>query len=283
MSISRQNLSVVIVSFYSHNVIDDCIKSIPKDIKIIVVENSGDKYFKEKIEKTYKNVECILLSQNIGMGPGNNVGLRHTKTDYSLILNPDVILEKNTIDELINAAVLLDSFGIIAPVIKSNKNLNFKLFKNKIAKRNFEDPFKVKSVDGFAMLINVKKLSRNKNFNNFNFFDENFFLYLENDDLCKRVLEINEDIYIIPKSKIYHIGAGAVDSSFKREVELSRNWHWIWSKFYYNKKHYGYLNAFIRGFPTFFKAIIKYLFYSILNNKKKDIYLSRCLGFLNGI
>ena len=50
MSISRQNLSVVIVSFYSHNVIDDCIKSIPKDIKIIVVENSGDKYFKEKIE-----------------------------------------------------------------------------------------------------------------------------------------------------------------------------------------------------------------------------------------
>ncbi len=180
MSISRQNLSVVIVSFYSHNVIDDCIKSIPKDIKIIVVENSGDKYFKEKIEKTYKNVECILLSQNIGMGPGNNVGLRHTKTDYSLILNPDVILEKNTIDELINAAVLLDSFGIIAPVIKSNKNLNFKLFKNKIAKRNFEDPFKVKSVDGFAMLINVKKLSRNKNFNNFNFFDENFFLFLCN-------------------------------------------------------------------------------------------------------
>ena len=55
MSISRQNLTVVIVSFMSENVIHDCIQSIPKDIKIIVVDNSNNYLFKKKIEKTKKH------------------------------------------------------------------------------------------------------------------------------------------------------------------------------------------------------------------------------------
>ena len=70
MSISRQNLTVVIVSFMSENVIHDCIQSIPEDIKIIVVDNSNNYQFKETIEKKYSNTTCIL-SENIGMGSGN--------------------------------------------------------------------------------------------------------------------------------------------------------------------------------------------------------------------
>ena len=94
MSISRQTLSVVIVTFKSEKVIHECIQSIPNEIKIIVIENSDDKKFKENIEKKYKNVECILSNENLGMGSGNNLGLKHVKTDYAFILNPDVILEK---------------------------------------------------------------------------------------------------------------------------------------------------------------------------------------------
>ena len=78
-----------------------------------------------------------------------------------------------------------------------------------------------------------------------NYFDENFFMYLENDDLCKRITEINEDILIIPNSKIKHLGGKGVNEKLKDEIELSRNWHWIWSKFYFNQKHYGYSKAFL--------------------------------------
>ena len=56
MSISIQNLSVVIVTFKSEHVIHDCIQSISDQIKIIIVDNSNDKKFKEEIEKKYKNV-----------------------------------------------------------------------------------------------------------------------------------------------------------------------------------------------------------------------------------
>ena len=55
MSISRQNLTAVIVTFKSKNVIHDCIRSIPESIKIILIENSMDKKFKENIENRYQN------------------------------------------------------------------------------------------------------------------------------------------------------------------------------------------------------------------------------------
>ena len=113
MSISRQNLTVVIVSFMSESVIHDCIQSIPKDIKIIVVDNSNNYLFKETIEKKYSNTTCIL-SENVGMGSANNLGLRHVLTDFAFILNPDVILKEETIDEVINASSILNSFAVIA-------------------------------------------------------------------------------------------------------------------------------------------------------------------------
>ena len=100
MSISRQNLSVVIVSFFSEEVIHNCIKSIPEDVNILVVDNSGNKDFKESIERQYKNIKCLLSSDNLGMGSGNNLGLKNVSTDYAFILNPDVVLEKNAIDQL---------------------------------------------------------------------------------------------------------------------------------------------------------------------------------------
>ena len=281
MSISRQNLSVVIVSFFSEEVIHNCIKSIPEDVNILVVDNSGNKDFKESIEKQYKNIKCLLSSDNLGMGSGNNLGLKNVSTDYAFILNPDVVLEKNAIDQLIEASKKIESFGIIAPVINSKENLNYKLFD----KKNINDddsPFKVKSVDGFAMLLNLKKLSQLNSFKNLNFFDENIFLFLENDDLCKRLIDSNQHIYVVPKSKVNHLGASGVNKKFSYQIELSRNWHWIWSKFYFNKKHRGYLIALIEGLPTFFSSIIKFLLYLVIKNeKKKEIYLHRALGYYN--
>ena len=133
------------------------------------------------------------------------------------------------------------------------------------------------------MVLNLKRLNQYENFNNYKYFDENFFMYLENDDLCKRLIEKNENIFVIPNAKIKHLGAKAVSSEYFYEVELSRNWHWIWSKFYYNKKYYGFFTALLNGLPIFLSSILKYLFYFSLNKKKKNIYLQRVLGFSNAL
>ena len=279
MSISRQNLTIVIVTFKSEEVIHQCIQSIDSEIKIMVIENSNNIQFKEELENKYMNVSCLLTSKNLGMGAGNNIGIKKAKTDFVLILNPDVILETSTINELINAAQKNSNFAIIAPTSSDVNYPNYKLLDSQKSIAEFKFPFKVKSVDGFAMLFNKKKLDM---VISNNYFDENFFMYLENDDLCKRINEINEDILIIPNSKIKHLGGKGVNEKLKDKIELSRNWHWIWSKFYFNQKHYGYSKAFLEGLPKFLSSLIKYLFYLLIKNKiKKEKYLNRASGFFN--
>ena len=281
MSISKKDISVIIVSFKSDHVIHKCIKSIDKSIDILVVDNSNNYEFKKNVEQKYKNVKCILSNNNIGMGAGNNLAIKNLKKKFALILNPDVLLKKNTIKEIIEASKNIKSFAILAPISDQKENLNYKLENNEIDKVDESSPFKVKSVDGFAMLLNIKKLKKIKNFN---FFDENFFLYLENEDLCKRIIDYKENIYVIPRSKIKHLGGKAVNPKYKNEIEFSRNWHWMWSKFYYNKKHYGYSIAIIKVLKNMLSSKLKFIYYSLtFNHYKRKIYQMRLLGLLNSM
>ncbi len=278
MSITRQNLSVVIVSFKSEHVIENCINSIDSEIEIVVIDNSSNDKFKDKIETKYKNVKCILSKENLGMGGGNNLGIKNVNKDFALILNPDVTLEDNSMNEIIVASKEIDNFGIIAPISSKNEFPNYILKKG--SRFDPDKPFKVKSVDGYAMLLNLKKLKQL----NFDFFDENFFLYLENEDLCKRLIENNENIYIVPKSKIHHLGGKAVDPKYKNEIEYLRNWHWMWSKFYFNKKHYGYLIALLKVSKNLISAKIKFFYYLItFNTFKRKIYQMRLLGLMSSM
>ena len=278
MTISKHNLSIIIVTFKSEDVIHKCIQSIDSQINIIIIENSNNYQFKEELESTYTNVTCILTSKNLGMGAGNNIGIKKAKTDFVLILNPDVILETTTINELIIATQRIKNFAILAPISSDVNYPNYKLLDSKKIKTE-EYSFRVKSVDGFAMLFNKKQLDKIM-LNDY--FDENFFMYLENDDLCKRINQINEDIYIVLNSRIKHLGGKGVNEKHKDEIELSRNWHWMWSKFYFNKKHYGYSKAFLDGLPKFISSLIKYFFYLLIKDKiKKKIYLNRASGFFN--
>jgi len=275
MSISRQNLSIVIVTLKSENIIDECIKSINHNIPIIVVENSNNKKFKEDLESRYQNLKCILTGSNLGMGAGNNIGIRFAKTDYVFILNPDVTLEPNTLDELFLISKKLKEFTILSPI---NTDLNFPNYKEKKGNQNKKSPFQVDYVDGFSMLLNKSKFNKDV------YFDENFFLYLENNDLCLGVNRAGGSIFIIPSAKINHRGAKTVDSKYRYEIELSRNWHWIWSKFYFNKKNFGFFKAIIECLPTYISSILKFLFYSLTNNKfKKKVYFNRASGFYNAL
>ena len=214
MSISGQNLSIVIVTLKSENIIDQCLASINQDIPIIIVENSDNIKFKEYLESKYKNLKCILSGSNLGMGAANNIGIKAVKTDYAYVLNPDTCLESNALEEIFLLSKEIDDFTILSPI---NSDINYPNFKIKTNRKNIDKkdtPFQVDYIDGFSMLINKKKFKDNY------FFDDNFFLYLENDDLCLRVNKNGGSIFIIPSAKINHMGSGTVDARYKKEVEF---------------------------------------------------------------
>ena len=128
------------------------------------------------------------------------------------------------------------------------------------------------------MLLNMKQ------FEEIGFFDENFFIYLEEIDLCKRLKSKNKKIYLDKKVIINHLGGSSHNKKINFEMELSRNWHWMWSTFYFNKKHYGYYYSFFKISRKFFSALIKLIFYFLIFNfKKKKIYYQRLSGLFNSI
>ena len=120
-------------------------------------------------------------------------------------------------------------------------------------------------------------------FNN-EYFDEKFFLYFEEIDLCKRVKKKKGKIFLDKFLKIDHQGSKSVNNFNKFELEKNRNWHWMWSTFYFHKKHKGFLLALMIIFPKLFSAFVKTIFYSLLLNKnKRDIYFCRMSGIVNSI
>ena len=97
--------------------------------------------------------------------------------------------------------------------------------------------------------------------------------------MCERVHKYKKNFLINTNKHLSGLSHGDREDI---EMEKSRNWHWMWSKFYFNKKHYGYLNAFIKTFPNLITSIIKTLIYLIIFNKsKRDIYFMRLKGLLN--
>jgi N-acetylglucosaminyl-diphospho-decaprenol L-rhamnosyltransferase len=269
---TSKDITIIITTYKSEEKIENCLNSIDSEFKVIIVENSNNKKFKNDIEKKFQNVECILTGDNLGYGRANNIGLRKVSTKYSLILNPDTILEKKTISNFFIFLKRDINFAILGP---SQSRDDSEL---EIHEYNYTNLLKVSSVKGFAMFLNMSK------FLDINFFDENFFLYLEEIDLCKRLTKIKENIYVDKNIKIFHYGGKSVNKTYSHEIELTRNWHWMWSFFYFNKKHFNYFHALVIVIPKFFSALFKSIFYKfLLKNKKSEIYRKRLSGLFNSI
>ncbi len=272
MEFTSNNLTFVIVTFNSRKVIYNCLKSLPKDYHKLIIENSSDKELKKELEQNYDKTE-VIMSDNIGMGAANNIGILKSKTQFVYVLNPDVILNHDTIENINNSISSLKNFAILSPVSDNLNFPNYRTKKNKILDNNFLE--KVEEIDGYSMIINKNYFKDNI------FFDEKFFMYLENVDLCLRAQKKNGELFVIKNSKIHHLGSKAVDDKYSEEVELSRNWHWMWSKFYFNKKHRGVFISSLFGLMSLFGNFLKYLILFLSFNKKKKIYKMRMLGILN--
>jgi len=272
-------LTIVIVSFKSGEILNRCLEAIDSKYPVIVVENSLNSNLKEDIEKKYKNVNCILPKENLGYGGGNNLGISKVKTKYLLILNPDTILFQDTLDQLLYHAKKIEDFAILGPKITEGESIeNEEINKKNIIKSEDGIEKSISYLKGFALFINKPQ------FENIGFFDENFFLYFEEIDLCKRVIKNGKKIFLIPKAKIKHTGGQSHIKNINTPMELSRNWHWMWSTFYYHKKHHGYLFALLKISKKLFSSFLKVIIFTIFFQKqKKEIYKHRLGGIINSI
>ena len=284
------NLTVVIVTYKTdEKILTNCIKSINNNVKILIIENSSE--FKSKeIFKSYSNITIHCTGKNLGYGGGNNFGLNFVNTKYALISNPDVIYDKSFFENINFYLSEKINFSIIGPQNK-NKSIfashgffdkkNKTDLDNNVLDYNEHNLKKCDWVVGCSMLLNLNF------FKTKNIFDENFFLYFEEFDLCKQILNANGNIYsskILLMDHLAFKGSFSTNENLKFDADKLRDWHWMWSTFYFYKKNYGYLNALRRTIGKLIRSLFKIIFYSLIFKKKeKSKYVCRFMGLINSI
>ena len=190
-------------------------------------------------------------------------------------MNPDTIINTNTFKSLMNAAVQIKKFGAIGPI---HKNLK-KRYRNKLF-------IEQKKIEAPVMLFDTQTFKKIKGF------DENIFLYYEDNDYFKKCNRLGQKLYLITSSyynhskpQKYNKSLNVKSSSFsnikeKNSSYLVGGWHGQWSKFYYLKKYNGFINALIRCVPSLILNLLQLIIYSLINPAKAKYKYFKIEGFI---
>ena len=287
-----KDLTIIIVTFNTpEKIILDCLRSINNnEVNILIIENSNNFSHKNKIKSEFSNVDIICTGKNLGYGKGNNFGFKHIKSEFALILNPDVICDKDFFHNISYVIKEVQDFSIIGcqylsdkifmPAGFFDKEKNEKFIKD-FKDNNIKETTKVEWVTGCSMLLNLNK------FENKEIFDKNFFLYFEEFDLCKSLIDKKMNIFTTSKLKINHLGfksSLSEDQIENSEAINLRDWHYMWSSFYFYRKNFGYTYASKKLLGKLFKSFFKMVFYLITFQKEnKNKYLYRFLGLFSSM
>ena len=242
-----KNLCIILVSFKSKKKVEKTIKNLNKKISVILVENSKDISVKKDFEKKYKNLKVIIPKSNDGQGAAFNLGAKLTNKKYLLFIDMDIDINDNQIISLMKKAAKVKNFGVLTPKIKNHN------YKNSILSKKENNLFEVNFNHGAVMLIKKNILKKIK------YFDENIFLYFEESDIYQKCRNKGLPVYMFDKVIVTNPISKAIDNKYIKEYLKIRNWHYCWSKFYYYKKHQGYLNGLYKTLPNLIRSIKKIL------------------------
>jgi N-acetylglucosaminyl-diphospho-decaprenol L-rhamnosyltransferase len=274
-----ERVTVIIVTFNSEKVVGDCLRSFNEASKIIVVDNGSSDNTK-KIVSEFQSVNLITTNKNLGYGSAANLGFSKASTEFAMLINPDIRFRQNTIGNLVQAADRYKDAGILAPKIWDNKKVQF-------GQRSFGRPLERVGKVGACLpqgdcctvfLIGAALFFRLKKFNQIGGFDENIFLFYEDDDICLRMSQAGFSLIHVDSAHADHRCGESTEKSL--ELDWFRRWHTGWSKVYMQCKYNGTSSL---GFvlPKVPLYALKAVGYMCLNNSKKfNQYHGELLGML---
>lgn len=262
-------VSIIIVNYKVKEELLNCISSIYEsgsklNFEIIVVDNDKVKTIEKSLRESFPKVRYVKSKGNTGFGAGINLGAINAKGEYLLILNPDTLFKNNVIDTLTNFLQKNKLAGAISPLLlKKNGmaydpqgsmeltpmraifNMSFisKIFpKNYISNRFWLRNQKNKKIKEVEVCPGTCFMIRKKLFEKIEGFDNSFFLYFEEFDLCKRIKEAGYKMFIHQDAKVIHYLGSSTDKNPESKEIFKK------SRFLYFKKNFGFAKALITEF-----------------------------------
>lgn len=244
--------STIIVTFNCEKTIKDCLKSVfstTQETEVLVVDNKSNDQTTDLI-KQFSKVKLIQNKENFGFGKANNIGANSSVGKYLFFLNPDCIVEKDTIEKIVDFLDKNKNIAVVGPkLINQDDSLQREMspfptvlseilvllrfhrlaFFKKIVYPNY-DYSKIQDAEhlmGSALVV------RREIFEQLGGFDSNFFLWFEETDLLKRIKDTGYKIVYFPDTTVTHL----VGQSTKQINFLKKQTIWNKSLILYFKKH----------------------------------------------
>lgn len=278
MKLSKNDCTVVVVTFNSAHCISK-IKFLNNFGAVIFVDNASDDDTCKQIFSEIPNAKVIVNEQNKGFGAANNLALRQITTSYALLLNPDCVTTEAEIAKLLRAAEDFPDAAIIAPHLIRRDNsveVSYRWPHTHWISRGpkADAPCCVGFACGAALLLNMEVMQE------IGFFDENFFLYYEDEDLCQRVFDQKKQIILVPDAAVTHFSRGSVKGKSPLKSEFIRGYHHAQSKLIFEHKHVSTSSADSLRWKTLALAMLTLLPRLLLPQPK---YLARLIGRIYGL
>ena len=282
----KSKIAIVILNWNGYEDTSECIISLQKitydNYQIVVVDNGSiqDDYL--LLKKNFSDIEVVRSESNLGFTGGNNLGIENAmkmNPDYFLLLNNDTTVEPDFIQRLLDVFEKEKNAGIAAPQInyfyEPEKIWTVGGKISRLRGSGFDDSDQIYNstkseirlvtfVSGCCMLIRREVLEK------IGLFDENFFLYIEDADLCCRTTKAGYKIVVNNHSKIFH----KVSSSTKANLSSLPLYYATRNRLYFAKKNFP--NFFILTLVYISLAMmIKSVYWSFSKNSKNILMINR--------
>jgi hypothetical protein len=299
-----KKLTIIIINYNTKELLKKCldvldVKNIPEDYNIIVLDNNSPDGSADMVKKIPGRFEVVRLEENRGFPYAANIGIKKSPSEFYLILNSDTEVKQIQLAGMLRFMSENLEIGAMTPFQFNNRNEPqlawgcFPTFTSEIGRkilqdaldngkkwaqrklRKLQEPFFVNWVAGSTMLL------RNAALQKAGLFDENFFIFFEDIDLCTRIRGSGWKIAVCPGIRaIHHRGESAKTDSINASLHYRR------SQLYFWKKHHNRLSFLMMRTCLLSKLRIKkYLIpIKILMSKSRQAKLQRAReGLLKSI
>jgi len=269
----KVNLHIVIVTYKSKHTIEECLNNLSEHLKqedtvITIIDNYGKDCI-DQVVKKYKKVKYLFSGGNIGFGAGCNLGFLQEDSTYTLFLNPDAVIDNENILKLVDFLNTNPNTAVVGPCIKSGDTLQHSgsmplpplwlKRKTEYFKGSYRAilpgsvPQKTNWICGAIYLV------RSSIYEEVGGFDENFFLYFEETDLCFRILQQGSDIYAVGESIASHIGGASSSEDNSKYIHGCIAEHYFEGRYYFLRKSYGLSSAVVYELHKLFRLFLSSL------------------------
>jgi GT2 family glycosyltransferase len=288
---TNKQLTFIIVTFNSSHIIYETLAQINQQkYQIIIVDNNSSDNTIAIVKKSFPQVKIIANNKNLGFARANNLGFSKVNTKFSCILNADCFIKEDSITKILDIMNHEENIAIANAVAYSGsfdqeKQQIIQGEIDKIAIKNYltdHDKYhNIKFASGCCMFIQTKI------FKKIGLFDKNFFLYCEDNEICKRVLKHNYQITTVKDTSLIHLSQQSSNLNYDEKMQYFLSWHKLgWSKCYYTQAVHNKFIAKLKAIRNIIRILSKLLINQLTRKSltiAQKAILAGCFAYLCGI